>query len=154
MTALRCSRDHVNATLEHLRTAGEDGKECVVLWLTPRAPVDFREVTEVFRPLQQARADQFRIPPEAMSALMQHLRARKLKLAAQIHSHPFEAFHSLADDHWAIVRHVGALSIVVPDFAANTTPENFTDRAKFYRLSAADQWLETEVFPSVFEISS
>jgi proteasome lid subunit RPN8/RPN11 len=152
MTALRCSRDQVNATLEHLRTAGEDGKECVVLWLTPRTSAGSHEVTEVFRPLQQARADQFRIPPEAMSALMQHLRERKLKLVAQIHSHPFEAFHSLADDHWAIVRHVGALSIVVPDFAANTAPENFTDQAKFYQLSAADRWLETEVVPSVFEI--
>jgi len=35
-------------------------------------------------------------------------------VAAQVHSHPDEAFHSKGDDEWAIVRHEGALSIVVP----------------------------------------
>jgi hypothetical protein len=39
-------------------------------------------------------------------------------LAAQIHAHPGRAYHSGADDVLALVRLPGALSIVVPDFAA------------------------------------
>jgi len=84
--------------------------------------------------------------------MMTYLRQYKLKLVAQIHSHPREAFHSIADDQWAIVRREGALSIVVPDFATHTTPENFMLDARFYQLSQSDQWFELEDIASAFEV--
>ena len=39
-----------------------------------------------------------------------------VKLLAQVHSHPTEAYHSDADDQFAIVTAEGGLSLVVPDF--------------------------------------
>src|SRR5437763_818131 len=83
----------------------------------------------------------FHIPPAGMTALHAELRRGRLMVAAQVHSHPGPAFHSKADDRWAIVRHEGALSLVVPDFAVNTTVSNFLDRSKVYRFSASAEWV-------------
>jgi hypothetical protein len=77
-------------------------------------------------------------------------------VAAQVHSHPGEAFHSKADDRWAIVRHEGALSLVVPNFALDTTVSRFLDDTKIYQFSAAAQWTEVrrdEVTQSWLQIS-
>jgi Na+-transporting NADH:ubiquinone oxidoreductase subunit NqrA len=91
-----------------------------------------------------------------MSALYAELRRRRLLVAAQVHSHPREAFHSKADDRWAIVRHEGALSLVVPNFASGTTLLNFLDKTKVYQFSALAEWIEvprSEVEPSCLRIS-
>jgi proteasome lid subunit RPN8/RPN11 len=78
-----------------------------------------------------------------MAALHDELRRERLMVAAQVHSHPGEAFHSYADDRWAIVRHEGALSLVVPDFALQTQVDNFLDQTKVFRFSETAKWLET-----------
>ena len=59
----------------------------------------------MYRPQQRAAADMFHIPPDSMAALRANLRRNRVMVAAQVHWHPREAFHSLADDHWTIVRH-------------------------------------------------
>ena len=151
MTHLSCSYTIVADTLAHLRAAGRDSKECVVLWLGRRLPAD-ATICEAYLPLQRARDDQFHIPPEGMTELMAYLRTHKRRLVAQVHSHPREAFHSLADDHWAIVRREGALSIVVPDFAAHTSPENLVTEAKFFQLSPQDRWLQVGDIVAAFEM--
>lgn len=151
MTKLICSSDILTTTIDYFRVAGRARKECVVFWLVPRQ-TDATRIVEVYRPQQQAHADQFWIPPEAMTCLMRHLREHKLKFAAQVHSHPQEAFHSRADDHWAVIRHAGALSIVVPDFASHTNASNFMNEAKFYQLSRDDRWLEVDHVLDVFEL--
>lgn len=141
MNMISCSRQHVDDTVRHLQKAGRRRMECVVLWLgRPRSGVT--EIAECYRPLQTARADQFRIPPNGMTALQAKLRAERLMVAAQVHSHPREAFHSRADDAWAIVRHEGALSLVVPDFAQQVTAANFMDLTKVYRFSSSAKWCE------------
>jgi hypothetical protein len=68
------------------------------------------------------------------------LRDRDLMVAAQVHTHPHEAFHSAADDRWAIVRHVGALSLVLPDFAQKTSIDSFLNEAAVFRLSDRNEW--------------
>jgi proteasome lid subunit RPN8/RPN11 len=141
MTMLRCSTALIDQTLESLRAAGRRGTEGVVLWLAKRPLADDAVIVETFVPEHTAEVDVFRIPPSGMSAMMAHLRARKLVLAAQVHSHPAHAFHSKADDAWAIVRHEGALSIVVPYFAAGVTARNFLERSATFRLSNDDRWL-------------
>ena len=110
-----------------------------MLWLAKRPLADVTVIAEIFVPDHTARVDVFHIPPSGMSGMMSHLRAGKLALAAQVHSHPAEAFHSKADDAWAIVRHESALSIVVPYFASGVTASNFLDRSATFRLSANDQ---------------
>ncbi|WP_258767898.1 hypothetical protein [Bradyrhizobium arachidis] len=132
----------VDETLEILRAAGRRGTEGIVLWLARRPLGDGSLIAEAFVPEHTAEVDVFRIPPTGMTALMVHLKARKLALAAQVHSHPAEAFHSRADDAWAIVCHEGALSIVVPQFAKGVTAANFLDRSASFCLSPDDRWLE------------
>jgi proteasome lid subunit RPN8/RPN11 len=142
MKPLRCAPALVDETLEALHAAGRMSNECVVLWLSARPVMPGASIVETYVPKQEAAVDVFRIPPSGMTALMAHLRARKLGLAAQVHSHPGRAFHSEADDAWAIVRHEGALSIVVPNFAAGVNVGNFLQSLATFRLSPDDRWLE------------
>lgn len=140
-TLMGCSTAHVATTLGHLREAGALYQECVVLWLG-RPSAQGIEVVSVYRPQQRAAADMFHIPPESMAALRATLRRERVMVAAQVHSHPREAFHSLADDRWAIVRHVGALSLVVPEFAAHTRVDTFLEHTKVFRFSPSAHWHE------------
>jgi hypothetical protein len=142
MTRLSCPAPLIDETLEALRDAGCRGKERVVFWLAPRPLIERPTIAEVYVPLQEAAEDYFHIPSEAMTALMAHLRSRRLALLAQVHSHPGRAFHSRADDLWAVVRHEGGLSIVVPAFASGISATNFTAKSAVFRLSREDRWLE------------
>lgn len=153
--SVRCVLNQVEETLGHLREAGRSSRECVVLWLARRDGAD-ADVVEVYRPLQNAEEDMFRIPPEGMTALQARQRERRVMVAAQIHSHPGRAFHSRADDRWAIIRHEGALSLVVPDFAARTPAERFLADTKVYQFSATGHWVEVppgEVQPTWLQIT-
>jgi len=133
----------VESTLTSLRRAGDRQSEGVVLWLGRREP-DGVIVTEAYVPEQEAAHDFFRIPPPAMAALLAHLGDTGTLIAAQVHSHPEEAFHSRTDDRWAIVRHLGALSVVVPRFANQTSVGNFLRQVAIFRLNHANQWRELE----------
>jgi hypothetical protein len=59
-----------------------------------------------------------------------------------VHSHPAKAFHSRADDEWAIVRHEGALSLVVPDFASRTSADSFATDIAAFVLTSSNEWAE------------
>jgi len=65
------------------------------------------------------------------------LHKNNLRIIAQIHSHPNEAYHSEADDASPIVATIGGVSIVVPRFAAD--PINLENWA-IYRLSPDKRW--------------
>ncbi|MCW3033121.1 MAG: hypothetical protein JWM60_1466 [Solirubrobacterales bacterium] len=58
-------------------------------------------------------------------------------LAGQIHAHPDRAYHSGADDALALLRLPGALSIVVPNFAAGPLAPA---RWSVHRLGADGTW--------------
>lgn len=141
MSKVICRRQHIEQTLEHLQVAGQRGNECVVLWLG-RESAGGVEIEAVCRPAQVAGADIFRIPPAAMREIIGILAQHGWMIAAQVHSHPYEAFHSLADDKWAIVRHENALSLVVPYFAAKTTTVSFLQDQKTFKLTADNRWQE------------
>lgn len=127
-------------TLARLRDGGRLRHERAALWLASALPGGTGSVREVYEPQQETAKDYFHLPPESLQALMARLRASRLKVAAQIHTHPGEAFHSDADAKWAIVRHVGALSLVLPRFAATTTVANFLEEVMIYQLSEANEW--------------
>jgi proteasome lid subunit RPN8/RPN11 len=150
-----CTTELIDTTLQQLREAGLRRCECVTLWLARRTAHTL-QVEAVYRPTQTAREDMFHIPAEGMNALYAELRQRRLMVAAQVHSHPEEAFHSKADDRWAIVRHEGALSLVVPNFALDTTVSRFLNDTMIYQFSAAARWTEVphdEVTQSWLQIS-
>jgi proteasome lid subunit RPN8/RPN11 len=133
----------IDETLAFLRRAGDRQSEGVVLWLGRREPRGIT-VTEAYVPEQEAACDYFRIPPPAMAALLAHLGDTGTFIAAQVHSHPREAFHSEADNTWAIVRHLGALSLVVPRFARDTAAGNFVRQIAAFRLSHTNVWQELD----------
>jgi hypothetical protein len=138
---LSASNDIVEQTLDHLREGGRARCETALLWLGRRSDAE-EQIVEVFRPQQIVDVDYFRIPAEGMRALLVHLRQRRLHLLAQVHSHPELAFHSRADNQWAIVRHVGAASLVVPWFAARIRAETFLDDIAAFQLDQHDLWRE------------
>jgi len=138
---LECSSEVIEATLRFLQEAGRLRRECVVLWLGKRGDRAIH-ISRVYRPQQNAKSDMFHIPQAGMAALHDELRKGRLMVAAQVHSHPLEAFHSRADDEWAIVRHDDALSLVVPYFASTTTVHNFMQLTKVFKLSSAARWAE------------
>lgn len=128
-------------TLDILREAGERNSESIVLWLGRHTGSNI-SVAERYVPAHEADYDYFRIPGHAMSELLSHLGNTRTLIAAQVHSHPRKAFHSIPDDKWAVVRHEGALSLVVPYFARKTTTGNFVDRIAAFRLSRQNIWEE------------
>jgi proteasome lid subunit RPN8/RPN11 len=142
---LLCPDALIGATLNYLKDAGSRRQECVVLWLGKRAGAAIT-VHQSYKPIQRAQADRFHIAPDGMAALQAKMRADRLMVAAQVHSHPNEAFHSKADDDWAIVRHEGALSLVVPRFASDTVQRNFFQQTRIYRFSNRATW--DEVLPA------
>lgn len=129
----------IEKSIHLLQAAGE--RECALLWLGRREK-NVQKIVDVYRPEQIATVDYFEIPRNGMAALMARLRVDGLYVVSQVHTHPKEAFHSYADDRWAIVRHVGALSIVLPHFALFTTVESFLQQAAVYQLDESNNWNE------------
>jgi proteasome lid subunit RPN8/RPN11 len=139
VSMLEISARMIASTVDHLRASKR--RERVVLWLGRRDDERIC-VDEVFVPMQETEADFFRIPEEGMAEVLTHLRPERLMVAAQVHTHPEDAFHSPADDRWAIVRHVGALSLVVPRFCQHTTTETFVEDTKVFSLDEHDRFRE------------
>jgi Na+-transporting NADH:ubiquinone oxidoreductase subunit NqrA len=136
---IRIKHGQISATIRHLQEAGLRRSECVVLWCGDNTD-DAITVRDVYVPEQIAAVDYFRIPRLSMQHLMTRLREHNWMIAAQVHSHPMEAFHSAADDRWAIVRHKGAISIVTPFFAEGVTATNFLERSACFSLGPYNKW--------------
>ena len=109
MSAVIVKPAHVTELLRHFHAAALRQSECVVLLLGHRVGGDI-PVSEVWRPQHRAGMDYFEIPLRSMEALFTRLRAGRLMIAAQVHTHPMEAFHSVADDQWAIMRSAALMS--------------------------------------------
>jgi proteasome lid subunit RPN8/RPN11 len=137
------TREIISATLNELQQAGRQGSEGMALWFGRRRNGSI-DVEQVYVPEYESSSNFFWIPPAAMVALLADLRADRLIIAAQVHSHPDRAFHSAADDRWAIVRHEGALSIVLPRFAQKTTVKTFAKHAAVFELSPTNQWIRVQ----------
>lgn len=131
----------ISETLAKLQAVGRTGAECVVLWLGKRSAGSIT-VETVWKPEQQSGRDFFTIPETAMEKLFGELRSDRMMIAAQVHTHPRRAFHSQADDEWAIVRHTGALSLVVPHFGLRTRAESFKMDTAVFKLSDQNVWQE------------
>jgi len=141
VTTVLCTEKILVDTIEVLRRGGRRGEERAALWLSSATLRRPAPVIEVYEPDQVAQADYFRLPPQSMCALMRHLGATRSRIVAQIHTHPGRAYHSDVDAEWAIIRHVGALSLVIPRFAKTTTVSSFLKQAMTYEFSLDAEWL-------------
>jgi hypothetical protein len=131
----------VRDTLDRLRHAGREDRELVIAWHGKRSVTGIA-VTRLSIPEQIGTRVSFRVSDEGMRRLRADLAAAGELVAAQIHAHPAEAFHSIADDRGALVGHLGALSIVLPEFAAQCSVKNFATLAAVFELLGTGRWRE------------
>ena len=126
-------------TIHRLQAIGKSGREYMVFWLGIKRGNSVR-IKEVFTPFQVTSRISIQIPQRGMQELFKHIRERRYVLAAQVHIHPIEAYHSKADDHLAILRHEGALSFVLPFFGLRTSPVSFFEDVACYVLTSSGNW--------------
>ncbi len=144
ITAVVVPREVAAETQRFLQTVGHRGQEGLVLWVGKVIDKEFH-VTQLLIPRQRG----IRTPDgvcavvdsDEMYRINVELFKSGLRLIAQIHSHPTDAYHSETDDEHAIANTVGCLSLVVPDFGAGNF--NLANTA-VYRLSQAGEWVELD----------
>lgn len=109
----------VEETLKVLRQFGTRNCEGLVLWVGEVKETTAR-VTVAIVPAQKAIKSEdgvgYFVDSTTLFDLNRTLASTGLRLIAQVHSHPREAYHSETDDRYAIVTSNGGLSLVVPNF--------------------------------------
>lgn len=124
-----------------LRAVGDHGFEAFALWVGSLDGTAFR-VTSALIPEQHAvkgpEGVHVRVDGDELHRINVWLHDKGLRLFAQVHTHPADAFHSDTDDAFAIATTTGCLSIVVPDFARDSFA---VERCAMFRLNARGEWL-------------
>lgn len=125
-----------------LAESGLEGYEAVVVW-TGRAREDRSvDVVDVIRPAQVASRSELGcsvdVPPDALTELIRVL-DEGCFIAARLHTHPAEAYHSELDDTNMLIGHVGAISIVVPYFARDPIA---LEKCSVNELTQDEGWIE------------
>jgi hypothetical protein len=118
---IRVERSIVGDMLNAMRVRGQQGYELLVLWLGQvDAALGEATVLRAFvpeqKPIQSEDGVGYFVSGETLFLMNRALSESGLRLIAQVHSHPREAYHSEADDRYAIVTANGGFSLVVPNF--------------------------------------
>jgi len=125
-----------------LAEPGLGGYEAVVVWVGRMRGEKSVDIVEVIRPAQIAKRSSIgcsvEIPPESLTELIRVLEVGCF-VAARLHTHPTEAYHSELDDTNMLISHVGAISIVVPFFARDPI---VLERCSVNELTGDEGWVE------------
>jgi hypothetical protein len=129
----------------HLRQMGSRGDEGIALWVGTVEETTFH-VTRTLIPRQLGVRTLggicITVDGDELHRINMWLYEQGLRLIAQLHSHPTEAYHSETDDTYPIATTQGCLSLVIPDFAVRP----FTlDECAVYRLDQRGTWQELTV---------
>jgi hypothetical protein len=142
VTEITVPRRCIETIHRHLRTVGAQGYEGLGLLVGRQVDQRF-DVTEAVIPAQRhirtADGVCVSLDAEELHRLNVWLWQNKVKLLAQIHSHPGRAYHSDTDDAYAIATSIGCLSLVIPNFAI--APFELGTTAS-YRLDDEGKWRE------------
>jgi len=114
----------IEETLRVLQHFGMRQCEALVLWVgevTETTASVTRAIVPDQRPIKSEDGVGYFVDSEALFDLNRTLESMDLRLIAQVHSHPREAYHSETDDRYAIVTSNGGLSLVVPNFGKAPT---------------------------------
>lgn len=113
-------KDILLEAFDFLRNAGRKGYEAVVLF-AGTTQEDSYLIQKLYIPFQTSYKGpeglMYRVDQEELFKLDDWLYDNNLNLFCQMHTHPGEAYHSIADDRNCIVTTTGGISIVIPDFA-------------------------------------
>lgn len=127
-------------TLRPIQDAGARGYECFVLWF---GQVKHRRmhVTAAIVPRQSSKhVDEgcyVHVEGSELFRLSVLAHARKELICAQVHAHPYDAYHSEVDERLPLVSLPGALSVVLPYFAA---PSHSEDGWAIFQLQESGKW--------------
>ena len=119
----RVPRELLAQTFAHFRTCGEGRRECQVLWTSPWSNPEV--ITRVVHGEHRAHTGAFELNSGWLHGFWLDLSHTACGVRVQVHTHPFEAFHSPTDDAYPIVHSTGFLSLVIPRFALG--PVGFED---------------------------
>lgn len=131
---IQVPRNIVAQTEETLRSAGAEGYEVFVLWSGRRNGQAFRIQTAHVPRQRSYRLKTglcVRVDGDELHRLNVWLYESGEILAAQVHAHPDEAYHSETDDTYPIVAALGGVSIVAAEFCRAGL---FTASTAIYRL--------------------
>lgn len=135
------AEDLVVRTVKALQTFGRTGCEGLVLWMGSVSGSEARVADAWVPPQTPIRSDSgigYMVSKETLTEISRECRRSGLGLVAQVHSHPRRAYHSDADDRYAVVTTNGGFSLVVPNFG--NSPARISAWA-VYRLNGQD-WIE------------
>jgi hypothetical protein len=115
---IRIRPEHVESTLDVLRSCGGGRRECVAYWVSDVQPGHDDAVREVVHPRHLASGGGYEVEGAWLTAFFLDLAARHRRAVAQVHTHPSRwTHHSWIDDEFVLVPTPGFVSIIVPDFA-------------------------------------
>jgi hypothetical protein len=132
----------VDDTISFLRAVGAHGYEGFVLWSGKHeSPGTFRFVAALVPEQRGMVTDKgllVTVDGEALFKINKTIHERGEILGGQVHTHPTTAYHSSTDDHYPLVTLLGALSVVLPDFARNAPAD--LEYWAWYRLAGYGIW--------------
>jgi hypothetical protein len=133
-------KEGVEFIYEHLRNAGKQRVEGVGLFFGEDGDNEFyitRSIVPAQKSYRTPKGLLYMVPGEELHRLNVWAYENRVRLIAQIHSHPTEAFHSETDDDYPIVTTSGGYSIVVPNFASDPIDLKFWE---VYQLMPEKGW--------------
>jgi len=129
----------LDATRMHLKRHGTRGDEAALCW-AGTVSANCGLITTAILFTDAGRWGGVNISPAHTGLLYAHCHARGLTLLAQVHSHPFSAFHSDVDERLPHSAEPGFLSAVVPNFG-KCAYDAFDDWC-FFEQTAYEVWRE------------
>lgn len=133
-------KELVDDIYKKIRETGAEGYERLALCAGKKMGKEFK-INHVLYPEQYLRKTllgvSFHVDGEELERIGDWLYENELSLIAQIHSHPDEAYHSEADNNYAIITKAGGISIVIPHFG---TSDSYFEGSAFYRLYPDTCW--------------
>ncbi len=134
--------DVLSGTIEFLQEVGAHGAEGFVLWSGRKERAETFRFVSAYIPEQRAYKTEggllVVVEGEALFRVNKELYQRGEILGGQVHTHPTSAYHSDTDDHYPLVTLVGALSLVIPNFACRAPDDK--DTWAGYRLKGYGKW--------------
>ena len=111
----RITRDLLAQTFSHFRACGAGRRECQVVWISPwKNP---GTISTVVHTQHRAHAGGFDLDSAWLNQFWLQLARTEFGIRVQVHTHPYDAFHSDVDDAYPIIHSTGFLSLVIPRFA-------------------------------------
>jgi hypothetical protein len=128
-------------TLSVLRRCGAGREECVAFWAGPVGEPGVADT--LLHPDHRSGRGGYEVSEEWLADAWERLDEEGLAIRVQVHTHPFEAFHSATDDAYPIVGTPGFYSLVLPRFGEE--PQTLAD-AYLARLEADGTFAQVDVF--------